>query len=111
MRRQVKFGVVVAIAIFLCAHTIEAASQRVNIKLSGEYCMFYLLDLEKALKKVPGVKGLDFETMKNHVIVTIVPGKVNPHLLLSAVRSVKEKDTAVMVALTVNQVRYKTIRA
>jgi hypothetical protein len=89
MGRPMKFGVVVAIAIFLCAHAIEAASQRVNIKLSGEYCMFYLLDLEKALKKVPGVKGLDFETMKNHVIVTIVPGKVNPRLLLSAVRSVK----------------------
>jgi hypothetical protein len=84
-----KFGVVVAIAIFLCVHTIEAASQRVNIKLSGQYCLFYLVDLEKALKKVPGVKGLDFETMKNHVIVTIVPGKVDPKSLLSAVRSIK----------------------
>ena len=86
-----KFAVVAAIAVFLCASASEAASQRVNIKLSGEYCLFYLLDLEKALKKVPGVKGLDFETMKNHVIVTIVPGKVNPKSLLSAVRSIKGK--------------------
>jgi copper chaperone CopZ len=84
-----KFAVVAIVAGFLCANASEAASQRVNIKLSGQYCLFYLVDLEKALKKVPGVKGLDFETMKNHVIVTIVPGKVDPKSLVSAVRSIK----------------------
>ena len=51
--------------------------------------MFYLLEIGKALKKVAGVKDVDFKTMKNRVIVTMVHGKVNPKQLLCAVRSVR----------------------
>lgn len=89
MRSLLNCTFVVLIAMFLCADRAEAATQRVNIKLSGEYCKFYLLDVDKALKKVAGVKGLDFQAMKDHVIVTMMHGKVKPQELLSAIRSVK----------------------
>ena len=89
MRSLLNCTFVVLIAMVLCADRAEAATQRVNIKLSGEYCKFYLLDVDKALKKVAGVKGLDFQTMKDHVIVTMMHGTVKPQELLSAIRSVK----------------------
>ena len=89
MRSLLNITIVVIIVMFLFADKSEAATQRVNIKLGGEYCKFYLLDVDKALKKVAGVKGLDFQTMKDHVIVTMMHGKVKPQELLSAIRSVK----------------------
>jgi periplasmic mercuric ion binding protein len=89
MRHLSNFTLVVAIAIFLCAGKAEAATQRVNMVLGGEYCQFYLVDVEKALKNVAGVKSVDFDTMKAHVVITMVAGKVNPRHLLSAIRSVK----------------------
>jgi hypothetical protein len=89
MRFLLKCTPAVAIAMVLCAGMAEAAIQRVNIKLGGEYCKFYLLEVDKALKKVPGVKGVDFQTMKNHVIVTMMHGKVKPQQLLSAIHSVR----------------------
>ena len=89
MRHLSNCSLIVAIAIFLCAGKAEAATQRVNIKLGGEYCQFYLIEVDKALKNVEGVKGVDFDTMTAHVVVIMVAGKVNPRHLLSAVRSVK----------------------
>ncbi len=83
------FTLVVAVVVFLCAGETEAATQRVNIKLGGEYCKFYLLEVDKALKKVAGVKGVDFQIMKDHVIVTMMHGKVKPQELLSAIHSVR----------------------
>ena len=89
MRHLSNFTLVVAIAIFLCAGKAEAATQRVNIKLGGEYCQFYLIEVDKALKNVAGVMAVDFDTMTAHVVVTMAAGKVNPRHLLAAVRSVK----------------------
>lgn len=89
MRSLLNITLALTIGIFLCADQTEASTQRVNIKLGGEYCKFYLLDIDKALKKVTGVKGVDFQTMKDHVIVTMLHGKVKPQELLSAIRSVK----------------------
>ncbi|NGZ98329.1 MAG: hypothetical protein CV089_19760 [Nitrospira sp. WS110] len=89
MRSLLNVTFAVSIAIVLCADKTEAATQRVNIKLGGEYCKFYLIEVDKALKRVAGVKGVDFQTMKDHVIVTMVHGRVKPQDLLSAIRGVK----------------------
>lgn len=89
MRLLLNVTCAVSLAVILCADKTEAATQRVNIKLGGEYCKLYLIEVGKALKKVAGVKAVDFHTMKDHVLVTMVHGKVKPQDLLSAVRQVK----------------------
>jgi hypothetical protein len=67
----------------------DAAQQRVAIRLAGRYCMFHAFDLEQALKRVSGVIGVDFESMRGNVIIIMRAGQVNPDHLLSAVRQVK----------------------
>jgi copper chaperone CopZ len=66
-----------------------AADQRTILILGGKFCDFYYKDVEAALKDVPGVRDVDFKTMKGHAIVTFESGNVNPVDLLSAVRTVK----------------------
>ena len=80
---------VVAFGFNLYLGESEAAHQTVNIRLGGKYCGFYLVDLATELKRIPGVTEVDFETMRDHVYVTMIAGKVNPHKLLSAIRRVK----------------------
>ena len=67
----------------------EAAQQRIAIRLGGRYCLFHTFDLEQALKRVPGVIGTDFDSMRSNVIVTMRAGKVNPDHLLAAIRQIK----------------------
>ncbi len=67
----------------------EASMQKVVIRLGGNNCEFYLVDVATELKKVPGVKDVDIQTMRGHVIVNYVAGKMNPAQLLSAVNRVK----------------------
>ena len=80
---------VIAFGFILYSGESKAAHQTVNIRLDGRYCGFYLTDIAKELKQVPGVTELDFESMREHVYVTMIAGKVHPKALLSAIRRVK----------------------
>lgn len=69
--------------------TAEAATQRVAIQLSGRYCLFHIYDVAEALKRVPGVLGVDMDALLHHAIVIMDAGKVNPDHLLAAIRRIK----------------------
>jgi mercuric ion binding protein len=63
--------------------------ERALLSLGGKFCEFYLNDVGGALKRLTGVKAVDFTTMKGHAIVTFEVGSVSPVQFLSAVGSVK----------------------
>lgn len=63
--------------------------KRAVLSLTGQFCEFYLPQVEAALEKVPGVIGVDFKTVKGGAVVTYESGKLSPVALLSAVSSVK----------------------
>jgi len=65
-----------------------AAEQKVTLMLGGKFCDSYTGEVEKALKKVSGVKAVDFKSMKGHAIVT-ADASVKPKDLVSAVNGVK----------------------
>lgn len=67
----------------------EAATQRVAIELTGRYCLFHTYDVAEALKRVPGVLGVDMASLAHHAIVIMDAGKVNPDHLLAAVNKIK----------------------
>jgi hypothetical protein len=67
----------------------QAATQRVAIQLSGRYCLFHIYDVAEALKRVPGVLGVDMDALLHHAIVIMDAGKVNPDHLLAAIRRIK----------------------
>ncbi len=67
----------------------EAAKQRVAIKFGGRYCTFHIADMAESLKRVAGVIGVDFNTMRGNVIVAMKAGEVNPDHLLAAIRQIK----------------------
>ena len=89
MRSLQKYALAVIVGGLLVAVQAEAAEQRVNIRLGGKFCEFYLVDVAKALKQVPGVTKVDLEAVQGHVVVTMTAGQVNPTQLLAAIRRVK----------------------
>jgi hypothetical protein len=72
--------------------TGDASEQRAVISYGGQHCEFYLHEVENSLRKVPGVKTLDFRAIKDHVVVTYELGKASPSSLLNAINSVKGED-------------------
>lgn len=66
-----------------------AAEQKVTIMLGGKFCDAYLGDVELALKKLQGVKAVDFKSMKGHAVVTVEGDKTKPDELAQAVNRVK----------------------
>ena len=89
MKYLLNLAFMVALGMILLSGETEAAQQTVNIRLAGKYCGFYQMDLAKELKQIPGVTEVDFETMRGHVYVTMIAGKVHPNSLLAAIRRVK----------------------
>jgi len=89
MKHALALMLIVCVAWVAFPNMTEAAQQRVAIRLTGRYCMFHAFDLEQALKRVAGVIGVDFESMRGNVIVVMRAGQVNPDHLLAAVRQVK----------------------
>jgi mercuric ion binding protein len=63
--------------------------KRAVLSLTGQFCEFYLPQVEAALERVPGVIGVDFKTVKGGAVVTYESGKLSPVALLSAISSVK----------------------
>ena len=63
--------------------------KRAVLSLTGQFCEFYLPQVEAALEKVPGVIDVDFKTVKGGAVVTYEAGKLSPVALLAAISSVK----------------------
>ena len=89
MRSIMTFVIAAAFAISLMASPVMAADQTVTLMLGGKFCDSYLDDVEGALKKVAGVKGVDLKSMKGHAVVKVEPGKAKPEQLVAAVNGVK----------------------
>lgn len=82
--------VTLIVAILALSGVVWAASDRtVVLMLGGKFCDAYLEDVESALTKVPGVKAVDFKSMKGHAVVTVNPDKAKPEQLAEAVNGVK----------------------
>ena len=88
MKTFIKLGVLIG---FMCAMAtpVFAGEEKVMLMLGGKFCDGYWGDVEQALKRVAGVKTVDFKSMKGHAIVTIESGKVKPEQLATAVNGVK----------------------
>ncbi|WP_447972694.1 hypothetical protein [Nitrospira sp. Kam-Ns4a] len=79
----------IALGWFLWAAPVLAGDQKVTLMLGGKFCDLYQGEIETALKKVVGVKAMDFKSMKGHVVVTVDGGKVKEKQLTDAVNAVK----------------------
>lgn len=66
-----------------------AVEQKITLMLGGSYCDLYLGEVESAVKKVSGVKAVDFKSMKGHAIVTVEGDKAMAKQLEAAVNGVK----------------------
>ncbi len=89
MRDVLHFILATAMGIFLFSAQAWAADQKVTLMLGGKFCEFYPEAIDKALKNVSGVKGVDLKSMKGHAIVEVESGKVKPSQLADAVNAVK----------------------
>jgi mercuric ion binding protein len=67
----------------------HAAEQKVILMLGGKFCDAYLGDVESTLKKIAGVKAVDFKSMKGHAVVTVEGDKTKPDQLSQAVNGIK----------------------
>jgi copper chaperone CopZ len=66
-----------------------AGEQRITLMLGGSYCDLYLGEVESAVKKVSGVKAVDFKSMKGHAVVTVEGDKTTSKQLVEAVNNIK----------------------
>jgi copper chaperone CopZ len=87
--KQVMMCVSAAVLVFATAIPVFSAEQKVTLMLGGKFCEAYLGDVRDALTKVPGVKEVDFKSMKGHAVVTVESGKTTPDQLAKTVNGVK----------------------
>jgi len=73
----------------LATRSVMAGEHKVTLMFGGKFCEAYLGDVETALKKYHGVKGIDFKSMKGHAIVTVEDGTVKTGQLIDTVNGVK----------------------
>ncbi|MHB1286066.1 MAG: heavy-metal-associated domain-containing protein [Leptospirales bacterium] len=85
--RKIALGVAVCAGVILMTGNVSAKEKRIALKLGGQYCGFYLDDVKKALKGVPGVKKVSFNSTQDKVFIS--GSKLNPTDLISAVDKVK----------------------
>lgn len=74
--------------IVMAAIPTLAADQKITLALGGKMCDLYRPSVESALRKVQGVTGVDFKSVKGSVVVTAGP-MVKPDQLEDAVNGVK----------------------
>jgi hypothetical protein len=63
----------------------ETPRERVALSLSGEDCSSHRQTISAALAQVPGVTGVDLESVPDHALVDIENGMVTPENLSAAV--------------------------
>ncbi len=84
------FGVALVFGILLSIMPAAAAEDnQVTLMLGGKFCDLYPDDIKKSLTELNGVKAVDLESMKGHVIVTVDTSKTKPEELTAAVNKVK----------------------
>lgn len=88
MNTFIKLGCLIGLACAM-ATPVFAGDEKVTLMLGGKFCEGYLGDVEHALRRVAGVKTVDFRSMKGHAVVTVESGKVKPAQLATAVNGVK----------------------
>jgi periplasmic mercuric ion binding protein len=82
--------VAITVARLAASGAVWAAPDRtVVLMFGGKFCDAYLGDVEFALKKVPGVRAVDFKSMKGHAVVTVEADKAKPDQLAQVVNGVK----------------------
>ena len=69
--------------------TQAAAERTVMLMLDGKRCDLYQGEVDSALKKLAGVKAVDFKSMKGHAIVTVEGHKTTESDLVEAVNGIK----------------------
>lgn len=89
MNRSALFSAVLLLGVQLIAAQVQGADDKVTLMLGGKFCDVYLDDVEHALKKIEGVKAIDFKAIKGYAVVTVEAGKVKPRQLVAAVNQVK----------------------
>lgn len=89
MKRAGASFVLFSVLMVGCLGAAYGADQKVMLMLGGTYCELYLGDVESALKKLAGVKAVDFKSMKGHAIVTVEGDKTTSNQLAQAVNGVK----------------------
>lgn len=85
MRLTQNLAWIVILGLVMLAGYALAKDERVIINFTAKHCSFYRVDIEKALKALPGVKSVDFDTVRGGIIVTIELGKVRPVQLVTAI--------------------------
>lgn len=73
----------------LLASMAEAANRQVTLMLGGTSCETHVKEVRAALKRVDGVRAVDFDSMPGHAIVLVEAGRVKPEQLMAAVGGVK----------------------
>lgn len=89
MNRSALFFAALLLEVLFISAEVRGADDKVTLMLGGKFCDVYLDDVEHVLRKVDGVKGIDFRSIKGHVIVAVEAGKVKPGQLVAAVNRVK----------------------
>jgi len=80
-------AVVIAVAVgsLLCANLARAEDSKVTLKVTGMTCDKCVAGVEKALKKVEGVKSAEVSLDKGQAVVSYDDKKANPDKLIAAV--------------------------
>ncbi len=89
MKRSAVFSAVLLLGVLLIGAEVQGADDTVTLMLGGKFCEVYLDDVEHALRKIAGVKTIDFKAIKGHAVVVVEAGKVTPGQLVAAVNRVK----------------------
>ena len=80
-------AVVMAVAVgsLLCANLARAEDSKVTLKVTGMTCDKCVAGVEKALKKVEGVKAAEVSLDKGQEVVTFDASKVKSDKLIAAI--------------------------
>lgn len=85
-----KMAIGLATAIIMMAPAITlGATEKLTLKLGGNYCNFYLDDVTKAVKKVAGVRHVSYNKAQDRVYVTGDSKTLKESDLINAIDAVK----------------------
>ena len=89
IQRSLPIALVVAGVAFLALLTVRAGAQSetqdVTLKLSGQSCDAYIVKVESALLRLRGVRLVDIEARKGHVVVGYDASQVSLPQILQTV--------------------------
>jgi copper chaperone CopZ len=78
---------------FLGPAIAETSRERVALSLSGENCSSQRHRISAALAQVPGVAGIDLDSVPDHALVDIESGVVTPDQVRASVAQALQAGT------------------